>query len=503
MNPPATPTAAATLDPPAPAVSRREVSPVDPSSQDAAARVSYGPIAALLVLAAGSRAWGLARFPFEQDELYTVLEARHLWAVQLEPGIAARPLYFLLQHALLWILPETEAALRLAPFAFGVLGVAATWALARRVLGEAPALAAAFLVAISPWHLHASGMARYWSLLYLLAALFFLAYFTARDDDRPRSWLLALGVLVAGLLTHPTFLFATLGAALGATLVDARGRPRWTWPTRRAWLFLWIPFALVLASARLALVMTGSGDAVRNWSGRGWSASARLVPAIVEWATPAVALAAAAGALLLLFARGEDAGARRWGAMAVGGTLCTLGALAAASMVTNVYADYAVGILPLAFVAAAAPARWLARGGVRAGPAAALVCVLVAGGVLPSTLSHLSDGTRFEYRPAFRHAAAAAPGAPVHVWPIILQRRYAPALHGRELAMDPRRLDAALAAERDLWVVTSVKRYGLVGDDSGAVAAWLDRRCVLAHRHEGARWDYRLYRVDLHRCTLP
>ena len=457
--------------------------------------------AAVLALAAALRLPGLARFPLEQDELYTVMESRDLWGVALAPGIDARPLYFLLQHVLFPVLPETPAGLRAMPVVFGMAGVWLAWRAGARVAGAWAGVLAAFLVAVSPWHLHASGMARYWSLLFALAAVFYLFLWRAYDDDRPRHLLAALAALAAGALTHPTFLFAAAGAALGASLVRADGRPGWRWPSRRAWGYLWGPFLAGAGLFALGLALAGRGGAVRNWGGRGWLASVRLVPAMVEWLTPAVAVAGAAGALVLVLDR--DPGRRRWGAMALCGCAASVALLLAASTRTDVYADYAVAMLPLVFVSAGALARAAAA---RAGSAAASTAVLAAllgAAVFPGTASHLSDGTRFDYRPAFAHVARTAPELTVLTWPVPLQRHYAPALRGRGLPTDPRRLDRFLAEERDLWAVASVRRHGIAMDDTGAVAAWLDAHCRRAHAHQRPRWDYRVYRVELWRCTAP
>ena len=89
----------------------------------------------------------------------------------------------------------------------------------------------------------------------------------------------------------------------------------------------------------------------------------------------------------------------------------------------------------------------------------------------------------------------------VVTWPLILQRHYAPALRAAELRPDPARLDAALAAEGELWVIASVKRYGIAMDDSGALAVWLARRCRRDASFERPRWDYRVYRVEVWRCA--
>ena len=49
---------------------------------------------AIVALAAGLRAWGLASFSFWEDELYTRIEATHLFASPYATGIEARPLFF-------------------------------------------------------------------------------------------------------------------------------------------------------------------------------------------------------------------------------------------------------------------------------------------------------------------------------------------------------------------------------------------------------------------------
>lgn len=457
-------------------------------------------LGAVLALAAALRLPGLWRYPLEQDELYTVWESRLLWGVPLEPGIDARPLYFLLQHALSWVLPDSPAALRASPFVFGMLGVWLAWRVGSRVMGPAAGILAAFLVAVSPWHLHASGMARYWTLLFLLAGVYYLALSRGYDRDRRRDFATALVALVAGMLTHPTFLFPAAGAALGASLVTRGGGLGWRWPSRRAWAWLWIPFLAFAACFWAGLQLAGRGDAVQNWGGRGWLAGVRLVPAMVEWLAPAVAVAGVAGALLLLGER--DAARRRWGMM----TLCGCGAaillLLAAATRTDVYADYAVAMLPLLFVAAGSLAQ-LAADRMRSGAAAApaVLAALLGAAVLPGAASHLSDGTRFDYRPAYRHIQARAPDRLVLTWPTILQRHYAPGLRAAQLSMDPARLDARLAAEGALWVVASAKRYGIALDDSGAVAAWLARRCLREAAFERPRWDYRVHRVEVWRCT--
>jgi predicted membrane-bound mannosyltransferase len=116
----------------------------------------------VLGLATLLRLHGLATWPLEQDELYTIRDA-----VAFGQQINwLRPFYFFLQQLLLQLLPPTPLFLRMPPFLFGVLGVWLTWVLGRKVFGTTAGLVAAFMVAISPWHLYASQFARYWTLVY-------------------------------------------------------------------------------------------------------------------------------------------------------------------------------------------------------------------------------------------------------------------------------------------------------------------------------------------------
>lgn len=458
-------------------------------------------LGAILLFAGAARLSGVLRFALEQDELYTLYESRDLFQTALEPGINARPFYYLLQHALLDLLPTSAFSLRLMPLVFGIAGVLVTWVAARRFFGTTAAVLAASAVAISPWHMHVSGMARYWSLVYLLGALYGYLLVISYRSDRIPHLLSTLGVLIVGAATHPSFLFTASGMALGISLVRRDGSLGFRWPSARAWAALWLPFLAFLAIAAAALRAGGNEESVRNWGSRGWMAGLRLVPAIVEWATPLVIAAGAVGAVVAL-GSSRDLTRRTWGAMAVTGGLSTVLLLAAAAQVTSVYADYATAMLPLVFVSLGGLAQIAAdrfRGNVRIFTLVSTVLLLAA--VSPSATSYLSDGTRFDYRPVFAHAERVAPQIPIVTWPLVLQQHYAPDLDGRELRVQRPYLDKLLADEGDLWLVASRRRYGYSWDDFGLFPRWLTEHCLLELVEEGARFDFRQYRVELYRCT--
>ena len=205
-------------------------------------------VAAAMIVAVLLRVYEVFRFPFEQDELYTIDEATNLFHTRLLPGIQARPVFFLLEHPFLSVIPHTEPFLRLLPLLFGVAGVWVTWRLARDLAGPMAGLVALLLVAISPWHLYVSGFGRYYSLLYLLAALVYWLLPRAYDANQPRGYLLVLVPLLLGSWTHPSFVFPMIGVALAVSFFPVHGPARFRWPSREAWTWLWGPIGLLLAT---------------------------------------------------------------------------------------------------------------------------------------------------------------------------------------------------------------------------------------------------------------
>ena len=453
---------------------------------------------ALLVLAAALRVWGLARFPFEEDELYTEIGARELLDAPVG-AIKGRPLYFLIQHPLLPALPRGPVSLRLLPFLFGVAGVWATFHLAEVMIGRRAAWTAGLIATLSPWHLHISGTARYWSLVYLLSALACLLLVRAYARDDARGYLAALTVLTLGSATHPTFIFPMIGVALALGFVHGE-KTRWRWPTRRAWTHLWVPYLILLGLAFAVLKLTGNESALRNFQGRGLAANVRLLPAIVEWITPIVAAAAFAGGVV---AAGDRRPAwRTAGLMTLLGATSAVILLLAAASVTNVYADYGAAALPLVFLGAGVLVERGAEGFAGRGRFifVATASLLLLAGLLPSTLSHLADGSRFDYRPALRRVTAETPQGAVAAGAEILVREYAPGLRRYPLRADTTRMESLLEREPDLWVMLGVKRHGIVGDDGGALGEWVVRNCRFLEADVAHRLDYRMYRMELWRC---
>ncbi len=440
---------------------------------------------------------GLSRFPFEQDELYTLQEARELFSTTLLPGIDGRPLYYLLHHAVSAMLPPGELGARLPAFVFGAAGLFVTYRLGRYLGGMAAGFLCLLLVSLSPWHIYVSGEARYYSLVYLAAVTAILLLLRARETDRIGHHAGAALCLIVGSLTHPTFMFPMLGVAAALNIEPAGERSAWRWPTKKAVLACWLPTALILGAYFLNLKLTGRGSTLSNWNGRGWLATVRLVPAMAQLVSTGVLAGALAG--FVLASRSSSNRARRFAAICAGGLLAGVGLLVAASLRTDVYADYGVAMLPL--ILAAAGCLALLGLGREPSPGAPIALGLILGAAaLPETVSQVGDGMRFDYRPAFARILAVGPSLPALVWPKVIQEHYAPTIHGIEFSGGEGQLDSLAARSEAFWVVASEKRQGMVGDDGGRTSTWLDRNCHRSLTTTGRRLDFRYFRVVLFAC---
>lgn len=462
-------------------------------SSAATGRRDLAILGAILLLAAALRSYGLGTFPFEQDELYTIRDATDLGATASGPGIGSRPLYYLLQHLLFTVLPANELGTRIPAALFGLAGIAATWLLGTSLAGPRAGAVAAFATAISPWHIYASQFARYWTLVYLLAGLGLAALVRAHSTDRRRDWGFALVAFWAGAITHPTFVFPFFGALIAFFTVDASGRLRRPWPSRTALRSFVVPLIVLVPATLMATKALWPGGRIAVGTGRGLSATLGAILGMVQWLSLET-VALATGLALLAVARDED---RRWGAMVLAGATSTAVLLIAAGSRVEVYADYGMAMLPLLFAGIGVGVERIVAGRNDASRGTALFTLVLAAAAAPGTLSHLSDGTRFEYRPAFARIAAE-PAAPTLAWPLIVARHYGASLEPVELEGTVAQLDRA-AADGPFRVVLSRARNGarVARWDS---LEWLDANCRVTLRTGRPRYDYRSYQVELWEC---
>ncbi len=156
------------------------------------------------------------------------------------------PLYFLLLDSWGWVAGESVFALRLLSAFFGLIALAATYALGKRLFGVWTGLAALLILATASAFVYYNRETRMYTLLIALSALSMWAYW--RWLERP-TWprvLLYGGLMAALLYTHDAGVLILLTQALHLLLSRPRRILRWLWPAGLALLCFapWIPVIL-------------------------------------------------------------------------------------------------------------------------------------------------------------------------------------------------------------------------------------------------------------------
>lgn len=178
--------------------------------------------------AAWLRLWNLGEWSLWIDEAHTWRDATMPWdGLDSERKLYSAP--FLLLRGLLargWI--EGDAwSLRL-PFAIvGIVTVPLMALCSRRLLGAWPAVLAAWLCALNPWHVYWSQNARGYVLVFVFAMLAANRCLAYAVSQRPRDFYAAMIAIGLGTLCHPTGAMQAMGIVaflLARRFVVLRGR---------------------------------------------------------------------------------------------------------------------------------------------------------------------------------------------------------------------------------------------------------------------------------------
>ena len=172
-------------------------------------------------VAAALRLYRLADWPLYSDELATIAHIRnwdsHIWL---------SPLAYLPVAAMLKMFGQGTWALRLWSVAVGISSVPLFYVCARRLGGRTLAAWAAGLLAVAPWHIAHSQVARHYPLQLLVGfAMVYWAY-NAFERGSPSRYLLSVGAGLLMVLTRPTSVYLMCA-------ILAYGMLLWLWPAVR------------------------------------------------------------------------------------------------------------------------------------------------------------------------------------------------------------------------------------------------------------------------------
>ncbi|MGH7460941.1 MAG: glycosyltransferase family 39 protein [Longimicrobiales bacterium] len=309
------------------------------------------------------------------------------------------PLHFLMLHAWMGVFGDSEAAVRAPSVLIGAAIVILTWLFGWRLIGPAPALVAAILVAVSPSQVAVGQEARMGALLVATALGSWWALWTATSGNSRRAWVAYVLTSAAMLYSHYYGFFVLASHAV--YLVWRRTRPvEW-----RQWmiaglgtlgLFIpWLPaFLLQMAGGkpwpahRLPLtpamfvdtfaLMTTGWPVVGVGDPRSWS--------IHTAGTPHIALVGFVAALLLIAAGVRAKALQQQRALLLCAAAGPVIFAYAASLVVNVYAPrYLILIMPaIALLIGASLGPVIDAG--RAWPKRVGPIVLLAALVVPNVL---------------------------------------------------------------------------------------------------------------------
>jgi 4-amino-4-deoxy-L-arabinose transferase-like glycosyltransferase len=164
-------------------------------------RTQYIALGLITLLAAVLRFYKLGEWSFWIDEIYTMGRAQaHYSSLEavlrnMPPNRNWVPISTMLTAGALNLLGTSEWSARLVSAVIGVISIPVLYYPVKRLFSPGVGMAAALLLAVSPWHIYWSQNARFYTSLMLLYSLALFAFFVGLERDRPGYLLLSIVLL--------------------------------------------------------------------------------------------------------------------------------------------------------------------------------------------------------------------------------------------------------------------------------------------------------------------
>jgi 4-amino-4-deoxy-L-arabinose transferase-like glycosyltransferase len=473
-------------------------------------------VAGLTLLAIVLRFYRVGEWAMSSDELFMLRDSITLRVTNPRPL-----LYFLNHYVVRPFTPLDELGLRLLPAFFGVLAIPAFYLVSRRVAGTRAALFSAFLVATSSLLVYDSQFGRYWSLVFLLSAVYpYVLYLGIRDGN---GRLLALG-MVTGLLAvlaHPVSVLPLggLGVWVGAVYLK-RDRLAELWSRRSVrWGVLLAGILAVVIALRFIPVLQswvlehdrisqrgGGGEFILHTpSGQGVKQLSLLLGYVESLTLPLVLTG-----LLGIYVLWQE-GHRPLALLLACLFLFPIAFILLVQTRTSVSTFYISPATPALFIGAGVfldrlagldwtlRPRWLLS---------ALVAAMIFVAGAPTLVSQYRDGRRWDFRGVAHWLdGRLAPGDVVVSDQPVVMAYYLPGRDVRRLVADPARFIQAQTALQQagrggvLWIVSPAPSHAFrTNRKLQSLNGWMYDNCQLRNTVGVGRVDFRQNFLQVYRC---
>ncbi len=210
-------------------------------------------LALIILIAGGLRLYGVDRQSLWYDEVFEESVSQQLFSNnniwEKENKIDNRwltPFHLLFIYPMTKIFPGSDFALRMIPFIFGLITVPLFFIFSCKLFNEKVGLIAAFLLAISPFHIWHSQDARMYALLWMLALISLIYFIRILEEPIWKNYVVYVLSTVAALYTHQLTIFLILLQGLYILLF---------WQKYKKQLLKWLSVVTVLVLLFLPLVI--------------------------------------------------------------------------------------------------------------------------------------------------------------------------------------------------------------------------------------------------------
>lgn len=151
----------------------------------------YIVLAIITVVAAVLRFNKLGEWSFWIEEIHSLNHIQSLGGIDIEYLFSRKLFYFLIQPILMFF-GISELTARLFPAILGILTIPLFYWFVKRSFGIPLALLAAFLLAISPWHVYWSQNARFYVYILIMYLTSLFSFYWGLEKDRVRYFVISL-----------------------------------------------------------------------------------------------------------------------------------------------------------------------------------------------------------------------------------------------------------------------------------------------------------------------